>query len=393
MPKNDGKQATLKPLSIKPPEQLVEDLKSQRQGPKPLAPKLLPRPVTEEQGHKVSRVYPSLQEYKRTTEKALSLFQFTGEDPRSNVFALIDGVPGYYYSRRMPTPAPGRTEVEPIERPFDFEKQLYVFTMHPVWVRAGVDESGAKAWRQAFPGEREEFVFEGLKRLASLKNIELLDGDLGLTFTLKELQDLLKTTNHTYSLAQIKESINTLCQAVFEIADAQGNTIILDHRLSAAAFNTPGEKSQCYVRFSPFMTQAVRSVKYKAVDWFVLMSLESVLARRLYERMCLFFRQAQYNTTYTVAASSVFRNAGVTACGAPSRWAREVQAALDILIEKKQVRSYTKRKCTDESGNTVDYTFEIVPAFNLISLIATDNSRLKENREKLGINSDQAAGE
>lgn len=363
---------------------LVTALDEQEANPEAqLRPKILPKSRVEKVKKKA--VFPGYATYTKTTALFLDLFHVPERDSKTHAFDLLDGTPAYYYSRRKPTPLPGQTTLEPIERRFDYASQLYRYVMHPAFVREGVDDAGVQVWSQTFPGEREEFVYEGLKRMASIRSVELLDGDVGFRFSLKELQTLLQLTKHSYSIAQIRESIEILCSSSFEISDPGREHVIIGHKLSAAAFNGRGENSNCYVRFDPSVTQAIQTVAYRAMDFNVKMSLQSAVARRLYERMCLYFTYASPSKKYTVAASSALRNASIVAVGRPARWAAVVEEALNELKNKGQIREFIKEEVRNEAVKLIDYKYAITPAIDLYRLIINENQRLAQIRAALGI--------
>jgi len=318
---------------------------------------------------------PPYASFTKTTPKYLSLFYVGEGDSRTHAFKLLDGVPAYDYSRRKPEPIPGEAEIRPKQRKFDYEKKLYTYTMYPVWVRDNLKNENEDAWRQEYPGEREEFVYEGLKRLASTRKLELLDGDAGFRFSLSELRDLLAAVGHTYALPKIRQSIEKLRKAVFEIADPSRENVIIDTLLGAVAFNGRGEKQQCYIKFSSIVTEAMKTISYRDVDWYIQMSLKDPVARQLYRRLCLYFTQASPSTAYTVLASSLLRNAGIAAVGAPARWAQTALVGTHELEEKGQILKVQKEAVKDEQGKVRDYKLKLYPGRDLFRFILLSNER------------------
>lgn len=335
-------------------------------------------------------VAPPFSAYTKTTPKFLSLFYVGEGESRTHAFKLLDGVPAYDYSRRKPVPVPGENEIRPKVRKFDYEKKLYTYTLFPVWVRDESKGSKEDAWRQEYPGEREEFVYEGLKRLASMKKMVLLDGDAGFKFSLSELRDLLAEVGHSYAISKIRKSIEKLQQAKFEISDPSRENVILDTLLGTVAFNGRGEKQNCYVKFSPLVTEAMRTLSYRDVDWKVRMSLEEPIARRLYERMCLYFTQASPTVSYTVLASSVLRNTGLAAVGAPARWAKTVMEGIQELEKKGQIRQVKKEAVKDDNGRVRDFKFHLLPSLELFRFILQSNERDKDKQKALAFDPDSS---
>lgn len=329
----------------------------------------------------VATVYPPYQAFTRTTARFLDLFHVGPNDPRTHAFDLIDGVPAYYYSRKLPDLQPGETTHGPIHRKFDYCGKLYNYTINPVWIED----------KQVYPGEREEFVYQGLKRLAAIKEIELLDGDLGLKFTLHELQLLLSETGHTYSYDQIKNAIMVLCKSPFEISSPDKQTTYIETRLSSVGFNGRGSKADCYVKFNTLTTRSLRTLGYKGHDFKIYMRM-SKLARRLYERMCLYFSQASMFQAYTIFVSTAHRNAGIALVGPPSRWAKNFEEALAELKKNNQIQKYSK-EAVKVDGKTMDYKFFIFASRELVSLVIGENERKKKNMPIIDIKSTADSGE
>lgn len=335
-------------------------------------------------------VAPPLASCTKTTPKFLSLFYVGEEESRTHAFKLLDGVPAYDYSRRKPVPVPGEKEIRPKVRKFDFEKKVFTYTMFPVWIRDVSKGAKADDWRQEYPGEREEFVYEGLKRLASMKKMVLLDGDAGFTFSLSELRDLLSKVGHTYAISKIRKSIEMLQGAKFEIADPSRENVVLDTMLGTVAFNGRGEKQKCYVKFSQLTTEAMKTLSYRDMDWKVCMSLKEPTARRLYGRMCLYFKQASPSIAYTVLASSILQNTGLAAVGAPARWAKTAFEGIHELETRGQVREVKKEAVKDESGRVKDFKFHLFPSLELFRFILHSNERDKDRQRALASDPDSS---
>jgi hypothetical protein len=300
----------------------------------------------------VRKIEKSLAEYKQSKGEQLQLFQMlASEDERySNTVELYDFIPKYVSGK------PKRVSerfLEAIKKDFEFEGKAYHVRVTP----ARMDDKDGVS-RDYFPGVREEIVEAGLRKLACDENHGyFLDDELGVLFTLYELQQVLKQYGHTYSLDQIKEALLVCKMTNVELRNADGSAVVITSLFETVGLATredwkgQGQKTKAFVRFNPLVTRSVKSDTFRRINYAKSMSFKSVVARRLHMRLSHCFRQASARelpagavdvagSTYGILLSTIIRDFGLTRYKQIRDNLRDVEMALKELIEQEVVLDY-----------------------------------------------------
>jgi hypothetical protein len=161
----------------------------------------------------------------------------------------------------------------------------------------------------AWPSDREEKVERALIRLASQGKIARLNGRMGeryaIYFSIKELQNELKSVNQTLSATEIKESLNILkgseLSLKYCIEDENGENYSESkmNYLSSIHFSGLSGKSSvmCIAFLNEFMSQQIESIGYKSYYFNRVQSFKRTLSRWMSLRLYQMFSYAAVDKT------------------------------------------------------------------------------------------------
>lgn len=289
--------------------------------------------------------------------------------------------------------------LEPIKRTFESRGKEYQITLLPARIETGDGE-----FKDYFMGVREEIVEDALLKLAVEGRGLMLDGELGLTFTVYEIQKLLKENNHTYSYDQVINALKILATATIQITSENGQNLpdagktkngkkkeLLFHPLETLAFQSGDEeKTPAFVRFSPLVTDSIKEHTFRLLNYKHSMRHSSFISRQIYRRMSHHFTQADITKPYTIMLSSIIRDFGLTLQSRLKNNLKNVEDALKEMVENDSILSYKIEKVYDSkrSNKLVDAYLKLTPSLRFSSDSKKFNARTRDNLLKLA-----AAGE
>lgn len=255
----------------------------------------------------------------------LELFKgwFATQANQSQTVELFDAMPKYVFDRH----AKGTSAIQTIRRTFTHKSIEYGLRITPAIIERNGKDIGV------FPGVREEMVVRtilhmAVQQLAKLKLGRDKDGNflISASFTLSQLRKHLSAAGRKYSVVQIDEAIRVCRLSSLDLqSEAGGKKGLISSGIfmtySALDENTSdkeGEGSHRYVVFNPLVTRSILEKSFRAINYERLMSLESPLARWLYERLSHNFRQAEKTGSikkfgYNISLSTILLESGFTA--------------------------------------------------------------------------------
>lgn len=311
--------------------------------------------------------------YELTQPLQLSLFDLEpSEDNYSNSIELYDFIPKYVW---------GKVErindkfLDSIKRNFECRGKKYQLTMMPARIEF---ESGSKEF---YPSKREELVEDALRKLMTEQQGIMLDGEAGVAFTLYQLQKELKERGHAYSYDQLKESLEILKKVDIEI-EAEDARLFFSP-IETLGIKGVGDETQTFVRFSPLVTQSIKSGTYRMINYNKVMAYRSVIARQLHKRMSHHFTQASLTETYEILLTTIIRDFGLKPQKRLQQNLTEVEIAINEMKEKSVIINYKASKIFDSKPRTklADVKFTFQPHFDFITDIKKANTKAKKNRE------------
>ena len=325
---------------------------------------------------------PKIDDFDKSKPIQLSLFELVlpSEKDYSNTIELYDFIPKYVW---------GRVEriqekfLEPIEREFDCRGQSYRVRIAPARIK---DSDGVS--RDYFPGKREELVEDALRKIATAGQGIFLDNEAGVTFTLYQLQQELKRTGHSYSIAQIKEALMVCVGTNLQLTDTGGHDVLMSSIFDTIGLQTredwegQGEKTKAFVRFNALVTISIRNRTFRQFNYEVSMGYQNVISRQLHKRMSHHFTQAGFVQPFTILLSTVIKDFGLTNYEKLSHNLRDVEVALIEMVDKDVLLKYDMDKIIDEKrrNKIADVRLVLYPHPNFVSEVVDANKKQKEIR-------------
>ena len=318
-----------------------------------------------------------LEDFQKSWPEQLSFFELSHpeEQQYSNTIELYDFIPKYHW---------GKTErisgqfLKSLEREFECRGVRYKVRVNPARI---ADADGVV--RDYFPSKREELVEDALRKLACEGQGLFLDDEAGVTFSLYQLQQELKTMGHTYSISQLKDALMICAQTNISLSTEDGDAILISSMFETLGLQTredwqgQGHKTRAFVRFNSLVTQSIRRKTYRPLNYEKSMSYKSVIARQLHKRMSHHYTQASVLNPFSIRLTTVIRDFGLTAYTQLRDNLRDVRAALDEMCEQDMLLKYKVERTTDatQRNKLIEAKFIMVPHPNFVNEIVWANKK------------------
>ncbi|KZN35317.1 hypothetical protein N480_19220 [Pseudoalteromonas luteoviolacea S2607] len=233
----------------------------------------------------------------------------------------------------------------------------------------------------AYPSDREEKVERALIRLASKGNIIAINGKMGeryaVAFSLKELQNEMKSVNQTLNLPDLKESLQILKLAslrlVLDVVDpATGDVEHYDtttNYLDAVHFS--GERGRtsvkCIAVLNSIVASKIENVEYRGYLFERTQSFSRSLSRWLAVRLYTMFRYAATGKSYHfMLVDQMVRFGAIESNNIESgrlvAIRRDMTQTMRDFIEADIIHDYDVENRKDEHDVIVDYKYTIYPS-------------------------------
>jgi hypothetical protein len=285
----------------------------------------------------------SLARYVEEKPAQLGLFELLlPEDSRySNTVELYDFIPKYKFGK--PERIQGKW-LNQLVRQFECRGTRYTVEIKPASI---TDKDGVE--RYYYPGQREELVEDALRKFVCEGQGVFENGRAGVTFTLHQLQQELKSRGHSYSKDQIKHALLVMSQTGIIVKSPDGKALATSNLIENLALSSKraGGKTCCAVRFNILVTQSIESLQFRQINYVLSMSLKSAVARQLYKRMSHHYTQASIQNNYTVGLLTLIRDFGLTTYKKLPNNLRDVKTALEELQEANVILLFKIDKITD----------------------------------------------
>lgn len=280
-------------------------------------------------------------------ERQLTLFELP---PRlqqySHTIDLYDAMPKFYWGR--PTFENGRLKT--IVRVFEHKGSKFTLTIRPARIE---DENGEE--RDYYPGKLEELVEDILRKFAADQAgyVEAGTGQVGVRFTLYQVQKELKRCGYQYAIWQIKRAIEVMASTITELVTTEGDTAI---NIQSTLFGpkylvTKGDwmekpkEARCFIVFHPLVTRSIAKASFRLVNYETCMSYRLTLARLMHKRMSHNFTQASEGRAYTIGVGRLISEAGLRGRGSAGKsFSDHVLPALEEMKEKGAVSHWECEK-------------------------------------------------
>ena len=210
----------------------------------------------------------------------------------------------------------------------------------------------------------------------------MLDGEVGIAFTLYQLQKELKEKGHSYSYDELKDAIRVLNNTDLILKDETGQVETAFSPVESYGFAGEGTETKTFVRFSPLVTHTIKSGSYRLINYDKVMSYRSVIARQLHKRMSHHFIQASLTDSYEILLTTIIRDFGLTPQKRLQQNLVEVENAIEEMKQINVILSRKTEKFFDTKPRTklIDAKFKFQPHFDFIADVKRANAKAKRVR-------------
>lgn len=304
-----------------------------------------------------------LDDYDRSKPVQLTLFELLLPNERefSNTVELYDFIPKYHWGKVQRI---NDKFLDSLEREFECRGVKYKVKIRPASIE---DRNGVE--RYYYPSKREELVEDALRKFVTEGQGVFLDEQAGVTFSLYQLQEELKRNGHSYSKDQIKDALLICARTNMTVTTDNGSSVLVSNLFETLGLQTrddwkeQGNKTRAFVRFNSLVTKSITSRTFRQLNYEKVMSYKNVIARQLHKRMSHHYVQASFTNPYHILLSTIIRDFGLTQYAQLRDNLRDVQIALDEMVEKKALLSYKVEKILESSkrAKLLDAKFVLLP--------------------------------
>lgn len=316
-----------------------------------------------------------LNEYNHTKPAQLTLFEMLLPDEReySNTVELYDFIPKYHWGKVQRI---NDKFLDSLEREFECRGIKYKVKIRPASVE---DRNGVE--RYYYPSKREELVEDALRKFVAEGQGVFLDEQAGVTFTLYQLQEELKSNGHSYSKDQIKDALLICARTNLTVTSEGGTSVLVSNLFETLGLQTredwkdKGKKFRAFVRFNSLVTKSITSRTFRQLNYEKVMSYKNIIARQLHKRMSHHYVQASFTNPYHFLLSTIIRDFGLTQYAQLRDNLRDMQTALDEMVKKQVLLSYKVEKILENSkrAKLLDAKFLLIPDPSFVSEIIGAN--------------------
>lgn len=272
------------------------------------------------------------------------------------------------------------------------EKKLYegVIDINPALIRG--EDSDYFAW----PGDREEKVERALVRLASQGKIAKLSGKMGeryaVYFSIREIQNELKSVNQTLSATEIKEALNILkgseLSLKYRIEDENtGEDTYSESKmnyLSSIHFSGSSGKAnvKCIAVLNEFMSQQIETIGYRGYYFDRVQSFKRTLSRWLSLRLYQMFKYAAPGKEHHFSLKKISIKFGsIESEDIPDNRLKAIRRDMTNTMQdlKKEdiIKDYIIANVKNDLGVICDYVYKVFPTDQFCEEVLTLNKKHK----------------
>ena len=315
----------------------------------------------------------------------LSLFQTFLDDgiQYSNTIDLYDAVPKYFAStKKMETIREGGKYLPILTRTFkhkDFstgKTSEYLLEIKP----ARIQLKGGQE-KEYYPTEREELVEEALRKIAcEPSNGMFIDKNIGVQFTLYQLQQELKKRGHSIKYPSLVEAL-TICNTTNICIKTVDGTTVLKSSIFPLLLITSREQwlenpkaAKCYVQFNALITRSLKTLDYRQFNYGKLMEYKKQLSRWLHKRLSRKFVYAGIDKNYSIRASTIIRDSGLVNNAQMRDQIKAIDTAFEELKAKRVLREIHKH-LEYQGRKIIDAKYELIPTHEFSCEMKVANAR------------------
>lgn len=313
-------------------------------------------------------------EFKKSKPVQLSLFELLEGKERdySNTVELYDFMPKYVWGK---VERIAEKYLPTLSREFECRGKKFKIEISPARIKDDKSEM------EFYPSKREEIIEDGLRKLLVEGQGTFLDGEVGVVFTIYQLQKELAESGHTYSRDQIKQSLQILAKTKIHLKSEDTEIEIIFSPIETLGFRGKDGEVQTFVRLSPLVTKSVEERNFRLFNYEKVMSYKTVIARQLHKRMSHHFTQASLSNPYHILLTTIIRDFGLTQQKQLRNNQIEVEKAIEELKKSNTVLNFKSEKVIETKPRTklLDVKFIIIPHPTFVSEITAANTKRKND--------------
>lgn len=307
----------------------------------------------------------------------LSLFSMLPENITfSNTIELYDAIPKIILGKNKLG-----ERLYPIEREFKHRENTYRVVIKPAMIK---DAEGK--YIDALPGQREEFVEDALRKIATDGNIVFVGHQVGVSFTIYQLKKELERTGHSYSYQQIKDALEILVSCNMKltmvIENGKKEELFSESLFSRMAGKTEdgwiegeGKRTSFVIFFNSLVKKSIFELTFRRYNYEICMQYSNAIARYMHKRMSHNYIQASMMKPYEILMSTVIAGSGMKSYSKLSENHKYISKALDEMKERKVLIDWKSQRVTG------DYKYTLVPTQAFVSEIKRTNQLHRQIRE------------
>jgi hypothetical protein len=323
----------------------------------------------------------------------LDIFSLLDKDDMnySSTVELYDAIPLYVFQRTL-------KQQSFIEKEFTHKKKRYQVKLEPAFLnKDGIQKT-------KYPGAREELVEQVLRKLACEGQAIVRGNLVGVVFSLYQVYNDLKVMGHTFSYEEIKDAIYVCRKTGIELTSLSTDnkkTISVENifvRMGIVSedaedetsdhISYEGKKELVFIIFHPLVTESILVEKtFRQINYTKYMGLKKYLARWLFKKMNHNYIQAEYQSgnDYHLSLDEIVEGSGITRYKAISNTIREVEKALNELVEKDILEKFEiDKKKFKRSKKIIDAVFHLYPSWSFAKDMKRANAKAKQIRGEGG---------
>ncbi|MBT6120132.1 hypothetical protein HOH45_01545 [bacterium] len=299
----------------------------------------------------------------------------------SHTIELYDVMPKYFFGNQMREKGKSYEYLPEIVREFVHRKEHYTISIRP----ARITKNGRDI--DIYPGQREELVEDAIRKIAIDREGVFLDGNLGVPFTLYQVQQELSKNGHGYNLNEIKEALLICHECNIKVISKSGEIQVSSSIFPALGLATRKEfGKRAFVQFSPLVTTSINQGTYRQINFSKYMKHSLSLSRWLHKRMSHHFTQAGKNEVYSIHLSTIVSGSGMKQYSRIGDCKKQIHLALKQLVKNEVLAAFDDTKhskiiYSEKRKNKIeDIKFQLIPHPSFINEIISANQKQKVSK-------------
>lgn len=318
---------------------------------------------------------------------------FGNEKELSNTIEFWDSVPKYCVSKRVQNNLRDESGRLPVyEQVFHYHASpksenapvICKLTIQPASIKTG------EGFTDFYPSANEHLIEEVLKKIFSDQRYGLHDvaqSESWVKFTLYMIQKELKARGKTRSITEIKQSLEVLARAVYEI-QIKGqrrkkllytNPILNDlTRVTRDDYEDDPQATWC-ARLPTLISKSINGLTFRQYNYGRLMQLSNQLAWWFYLRLSHEFTNANLMTPYKTLYTTIERDSGLLNKNSKSKNIQAVDEMLQELKDNDVILTWDTDK-RFKGRQILDVLYTITPSSNFVKEVKAANARAAQNK-------------